>query len=162
MRVGDRLEMRVIRVAVLAAPGEGGDAVFADQSGRDVVLRGQRVRRRKHHLGAAGLERAHEIGRLGRDVQTRPDADALERPVALEPFADQAQHGHLALGPFDAADTLGPQAEVGHVVGRQDGRGGHRRSVSLRTKRRRNGAVISAQGGLRRWISRSSKRACSL
>ena len=29
------------------------------------------------------------------------------------------EHGHLALGPFDPADALGGEAEVGDVVGRQ-------------------------------------------
>ena len=60
---------------------------------------------------------------------------------ALEPLADQAQDGHLALGPLDAADALGGEAEVGDVVGREQAGGGvsavgvgHRRSVSLRAE----------------------------
>ena len=111
--------MRVVRVAVLAAPGERRDPVLGDERRRDVVLRGQRVRRREHDVGAAGLERPHEVRGLGRDVQAGADPDALERPLRLEPLADQPQDGHLALGPVDAADALGRQAEVGHVVGRQ-------------------------------------------
>ena len=73
---------------------------------------------REDDLRAAGLERAHQVGRLGRDVEARADAQAGERPLALEALADQAQDGHLALGPLDAADALGGEAEVGHVVGR--------------------------------------------
>ena len=42
-----------------------------------------------------------------------------ERPLALEPLADQAQDGHLPLRPLDAADALGGEAEVGDVVGRE-------------------------------------------
>ena len=110
-----------------------GDPVLGDERGRDVVLGRQRVRGREHDLRAAGLERAHQVGRLGRDVEARPDAQAVERPLALEPLADEAQDGHLALGPLDAADALGGEAEVGDVVGGQAAvGGGHRRSVSLR------------------------------
>ena len=94
-----------------------GDPVLGDERGRDVVLGRQRVRGREHDLGAAGLERAHQVGGLGRDVEARPDAQAVERPLALEPLADEAQDGHLALRPFDAPDALGGEAEVGDVVG---------------------------------------------
>ena len=163
LRVGvrDRVEVRVVGVAVLAAPGVDGDAVLRHERRRDVVLGRQRVARREHDLRAAGLERAHEVGRLGRDVQAGADAQAVERPLALEPLADEAQDGHLALGPLDAADALGGEAEVGDVVGRGCAGGGHRASISLRVKRRRSGAVRSGQGEPRRWTSRSSKRRCS-
>ena len=43
----------------------------------------------------------------------------VERPLRLEPLADEPEHRHLALGPVDAADALGGEAEVGHVVGGQ-------------------------------------------
>ncbi len=117
MRVGDGPKMRVVRLVVLAAPGEGRDAVLGDQRRRDVVLGRQRVARREHDLRAAGLERAHQVGGLGRDVEARADAQAIERPVALEALADQAQDGHLALGPLDPPDAFGGEAEVGDVVG---------------------------------------------
>ena len=107
--------------------------------------------------GAAGLERAHEVGRLGRHVQARADAQPVERPVALEALADEAEDGHLALGPFDAPDALGGEAEVGHVVGAGRAGCGHRSSVSLRAKKRRNGAAKSGQGEPSRWTRRSSK-----
>ena len=90
-----------------------------DERRRDVVLGRQRVARREDDLGAAGLERAHQVGRLGRDVEAGADAQAVERPLALEALADQAQDGHLALGPLDPADALGGEAEVGDVVGRR-------------------------------------------
>ena len=113
------LEVGVVRVAVLAAPGVDGDAVLGDQRRGDIVLGRQRVGRAQDHVRAAGLERAHQVGGLGRDVQARADAQAVERPLALEALADEAQDGHLALGPLDAADALGGEAEVGHVVGGQ-------------------------------------------
>ena len=161
MRVGDRVEVGVVGVAVLAAAGEGGDAVLGDERRRDVVLRGQRVRGREHDVRPTGLERAHQVGRLGRDVQARPDAQAIERALALEALADQAQDGHLPFRPLDAADAFVGEAEVGHVVGGQDGGVGHRGSISLRAKKRRSGAARSGQGEPRRWMRRSSKRACS-
>ena len=146
LRVGDAVEVGVVGVAVLAAPGERGDPVLGDERGGDVVLGRQRVGRGEHDVGAAGLERPHEVGRLGRDVEARPDAQAGERALALEALADEAQDGHLALGPFDAADALGGEAEVGDVVGGQRGGGGHERWVSLRSNRRRSGAVMVRPG----------------
>ena len=122
VRVGDAVEVRVVGVAVLAASGVHADPVLGDERGGHIVLRRERVRGGQHDLGATGLERPHEVGGLGRDVQARADAQPLERPVALEPLADEAQDGHLALGPFDAADAFGREAEVGDVMGGQ-GRG---------------------------------------
>ena len=110
------------------------DAVLGDERGGHVVLGRQRVARGEDDLRAAGLERAHQVRRLGRDVEARADAQAVERPVALEPLADQAQDGHLALGPLDPADALGGESEVGDVVGRGRAGGRHRGSVSLRLK----------------------------
>ena len=65
------------------------------------------LRRREDDLGAAGLERPHQVGGLGRDVEARADPDPGQRLLALEALADQAQDGHLALGPLDPADALG-------------------------------------------------------
>ncbi len=117
VRVGDRPEVRVVGVAVLAAPGVRRDAVLGDERGRDVVLGRERVAGREHDMRPAGLERAHQVRGLGRDVEAGADAQAVERPVALEALADEAQDGHLALGPLDPSDTLGGEAEVGDVVG---------------------------------------------
>ena len=76
-------------------------------------------------LGAAGLERPHQVRGLGGDVEARPDAQAGEGLLALEPLADQAQDGHLALGPLDAADALLGEREVRHVVRDVGGGVGH-------------------------------------
>jgi hypothetical protein len=35
-------------------------------------------------------------------VQARPEADAGKRLLAGKAFADEAQHGHVLLGPLDA------------------------------------------------------------
>ena len=117
-RVRHRVEVRVVGVAILAPPGVDGDPVLGHERRGDVVLGRQRVARREDDLGAAGLERAHQVGGLGGDVQAGPDPQTVERPLALEALADQAQDGHLALGPLDPADALGGEAEVGDVVGR--------------------------------------------
>ena len=56
VRVGDGVEMRVVRVA-LSSPRtrERADAVAGDERRRDVVLGRERVRRAERDLGAAGL-----------------------------------------------------------------------------------------------------------
>jgi hypothetical protein len=109
MRIGDGLEVRVVRVAVLATPGVDGDAVLRDERGSNVILRRQRVAGGEDDLRPAGLERPHQVGGLGRDVETGTDAEAVERPVALEALADETEDRHLSLGPLDAPDALGGQ-----------------------------------------------------
>ena len=52
-------------------------------------------------------------------MQARADAQALERLLLLEALADEAQDGHLALGPLDAPDAVGGEAEIGDVMRRQ-------------------------------------------
>ena len=108
--VGDRVEVRVVGVPVLAATGEHADPVLGDERGGHVVLGRERVAGGQDHVGAAGLERPHQVGRLGGHVQAGADAEAGERSLALEPLADQAQDRHLPLRPFDPADALGCEA----------------------------------------------------
>ena len=119
MRVRDRVEVRVVRVAILAASSERADPVARDERGRDVVLRRERVRRGERHVRSARRERPHEVGRLGRHVEAGGDAQALERPLAREALADEPQDRHLPLGPFDAADAFVGEAQVGDVVRRE-------------------------------------------
>ena len=64
------------------------------------------------------LQRAHEVGGLGGDVQAGADAQARERPLPLEALADEAQDRHLPLRPLDATNTFIHETEVGDVVGR--------------------------------------------
>ena len=109
-----------------------------------------------------------------------------QRPLARESLADEAQDGHLALGPLDPADALVGEAEVGDVVGRQGGRVVIAGGISGRWTGRqaaggppimpeaRRSAVATEEppdrSGQRahqpaaataRWMSRSSKRTCS-
>ena len=53
-------------------------------------------------------------------MQAGADPDPGEGPIPLEPFPDQAQHRHLALGPVDPADPFRRKPEVRDVVGGQD------------------------------------------
>ena len=100
---GDRLvDVRVVGVGVLALDRVGADAVVLDQRSGDVVLRGERVARAQHDLGAAGLQGAHEVGGLGGDVQACADAHAVERLLGFEALADAREHRHVGVGPLDA------------------------------------------------------------
>ena len=83
------LDVRVVRVVVLALDREDRDVVLLDERGGDVVLRGERVRRAEDDVGAAGLQRARQVRRLGRHVQAGRDAVAVERLLALEALADR-------------------------------------------------------------------------
>ncbi len=164
VRVGDRVEVRVVRVAILAAAGVDRDPVLGDERRRDVVLGRERVRGAEDDLGAAGLERPHEVGGLGRDVEAGADPQAGERPLALEALADEAQDRHLALGPLDPADALGGEAEVGDVVGGQDVLAVVIESSGLlagANEAPERSAARSGQGEPSRWTRRSSKRTCS-
>ena len=114
--VDSRLDVRVVRVVVLALDRENRDVVLVDERGCDVVLRRERVRGAQHHVGAARLQRAGEVRRLGRHVQTRGDAVAGKRLLVLEALADRGEHGHLAVSPLDAAHALGRKREVFHVM----------------------------------------------
>ena len=101
------VDVPVVGRVVLALDGVDAHAVLLDQRRRDVVLGGERVGGAEHHVGAAGLERAHEVGGLGGDVQAGADAHALERLLAREALADGGQHRHLHVGPLDAQHALG-------------------------------------------------------
>ena len=68
----------------------------------DVVLRRERVGRAQRDVGAAGLEREHQVGGLGGDVEARADAHAGERLGLREAVADLGEHGHERGGPLDA------------------------------------------------------------
>ena len=81
--VDRRLDVRVVRVVVLALDREDGDVELLDERRGDVVLRRERVRRAEHDVRAAGLQRAHEVRGLGRHVQARRDAVAAQRLLAV-------------------------------------------------------------------------------
>ena len=56
----------------------------------------------RHEVGAAGLEGAGQVGGLGGDVQAGRHAQAGERLLLGEAFADAGQDRHVAVGPEDA------------------------------------------------------------
>ena len=100
---------------VLALDGVDGDAEVLHEAGGDVVLGRERVGGDQDEVGAAGLERAGQVGRLGRHVQAGRHPQAGQRLLGLEPLADRPQHGHVALGPDDPLLADGGQREVFHV-----------------------------------------------
>ena len=110
------LDVLVVRVVVLALDRERRDPVLVDERGRDVVLRRERVGRADDDVGAARLERAHQVRRLGRHVQAGGDPVAGQRLLGLEPLADRGQHRHLPVGPLDPAHALGGERQILHVI----------------------------------------------
>ncbi len=70
-----------VRVEVLATDRAHLDAVIQHERRGDVVLGRQRVGRAQRHLRAARLERPHEAGGLGGDVQAGGDPDPVQRPL---------------------------------------------------------------------------------
>ena len=117
LMVERRTDVRVVGVAILALDGVGRDLEMGDERGGHVILRRQRVRRAQHRIGAAGGQGAHQVGRLGGDVEAGADPPALERSLGREPFADAGQHRHLPVRPFDLQPAGIGQAQVRHVGG---------------------------------------------
>ena len=111
-----RLNVAVVGLVVLALDRKDGDAIMRDQRGGHVVLGAERVRGAEPHVRPSGLQRFHEIRRLGGHVQTGGRPQTFERLLALEPFFDQPQHGHGGLGPFDLQLALLRQLDVFHIV----------------------------------------------
>jgi len=129
------VDVAVVRRIVLAFDGMDADTVLVDEGGGHVVLGAQRVAGAQDDVGAARLERAHEVGRLGRDVQAGADAHAFERLLDGEALADGLEHGHVHVGPLDAQDALRGEADVLDVVLGSHGRSPHSRSSAAATTR---------------------------
>ena len=115
-------DVLVVGVRILALDREDLDAVVRHEVRRDVILRGERVRGAQRDVGAARLERHHEVRGLGGHVQARAHLEPGERLLLREARLHLAEHLHRALGPFGAVASLGGEAQVLHVV-----RGGGRR-----------------------------------
>ncbi len=94
-------DVLVIGVVVFLADGEDGDAEVVDEAGGHVVLGAERVGGDQHHVGAAGLQRADQVGSLAGDVQAGRQAQAGQRFLLGEAFADAGQHRHVAVSPQD-------------------------------------------------------------
>jgi hypothetical protein len=87
--------------------GEHGGAQLVVDGGGDVVLGGQRVGGAQRQLGAAGVQRAAEVGGLGGDVQAGRDAHPRKRAGPGQLGGDRGQHRHAAGGEVDLAPSLG-------------------------------------------------------
>ena len=100
-----RVEVLEVGLVALAANRERRDAVLVRQCRRDLVLRRQRVRGGQPHVGAAVLERQHQVRGLRGDVQARRDADARKRLGRRKAVANDAHDRHLARCPLDASNA---------------------------------------------------------
>ena len=92
----------VVGVVVLALDGEDRNALIAHQAGGNIVLGRERIRGAQHHVGAAVAQADGQVRGLGRNVQAGRDANALQRLVLDEFFADNLQHLHGLVRPLDA------------------------------------------------------------
>ena len=81
-----------------------------------VVLRRQRIRGTECDVGAASLERDHQVGRLGRHVQAGTHPYPGQRPLGGEPLADLPQDRHRTLGPFRPRTARVRESERLHIV----------------------------------------------
>jgi hypothetical protein len=121
-----RLDVPVVGGLVLAFDRERRDAELARQRRGHVILGRQRVRRAQRDGRPGGLQRDHQVGRLGGHVQAAADPQAGQRFVATESLANAAQDGHLPVGPANSAqagfgqghvfDVVAGRADVGHQL----------------------------------------------
>ena len=111
-----RHDMRVVRLVVLALNGVRRNVVIAHQAGRDVVLRRKWIRSTKHNVGAAVAQGDSQVGSLGRNVQAGRNANALQRLVLDEFFADDLQNLHRLVGPVNALFAQIGKFNVGDVA----------------------------------------------
>ena len=108
-------DVRVVRVAVFALDGEHRDVVVLGERRRNVVLGGQRVAGAQNDVGAASLERSHQVGRFGRNVQACRHLLPGQRFFLAEPLADLRQNRHVPIRPLDSPFPLVSQTKVLHV-----------------------------------------------
>ena len=109
-------DVRVIGGVVLALDRVGGDVVILHQRGGHFILRRKRIRGAQHHIRAAIAQRDGQIGGFAGDVQARGHANALQRLFLDELLADQLQHGHVLIGPFDPALAFFGECDVLYVA----------------------------------------------
>ena len=97
------------------------------QSGRHVVLGGQRVAARGVHLGAAGGEAQAQARRLRLHMDAQRDLEAGERLGFQEFLLDAVEQRHMVADPDDLLRAALPKVDVSDVTG-------HKRIVSRGTK----------------------------
>ena len=110
-------DVPVVRVVIFAVDRKDRDVVSTNERRRDRILRRERIRRAQHDLGATRLERAHQIGCLGRNVEARTDAEPSERLLLLKTSANLAQYRHVAICPVDQAAALLRERQILDVMG---------------------------------------------
>jgi hypothetical protein len=110
------MDVAIVGLLIFAFDGIDGDTIVFHERSRHIILRGEWVRGAQGNLRAARLERAHQIGSLGGYMETRRDTDAAQRLLLLKSLADEAQHRHLVLCPFDAQGALLRQTQVLHII----------------------------------------------
>ncbi len=105
------VDVLVVRLGVLALDRVGANAILRNECRGHVILRGERVARAQHDVGAAGLQGAHQVRGLGGDVQARAHAESLEGLLGSEPLADGGEYRHVGIGPLDARLASGSEAQ---------------------------------------------------
>ena len=80
-----------------------GIGVYAEriQTGRDVILRGERIAARRVYLRAAGCQTGRKIGRFRLHMDGHGDLFARKGLFPLQPAADLRQRRHEVLHPCD-------------------------------------------------------------
>ena len=110
------VDMLVIGDVVLALDGKDRDLEMRHQRRRHIILGGERVGGGQHHIRAAQVQGVHQVGGLGGHVQAGGDAHPLQRALLGKALADQAQDGHLPLGPFDAPPAAFGQLDISNII----------------------------------------------
>ena len=87
------------------------------QSGRHVVLRGQRVAARGVHLGAAGGEAQAQARRLRLHMDAQRNLHPGERLGVDEILLDAVKQRHMVADPADLERSAFPQIDISDMAG---------------------------------------------
>ena len=109
-------EMRIVGVIVLTLNGVSRNVEIAIERGSDFVLRGERIGGTENHISAAIAESDHQVGGFAGDVETRGNAQTLQRLLLDEALANDLQHRHLLLRPLDFAFAGFGQRNIFYVA----------------------------------------------
>ena len=112
------VDVRVVGIVVFALDGECGDAVFARQRRRHIVLRAQRIAGAYRRLRAAVLQREHQVRGFGGHMQAGGYSQPGQRLFFGKALPNLAQHRHLALSPAYPPYAVGRQRAVFNVRAR--------------------------------------------
>ena len=93
-----------------------GNRVILHQRRGNFILRRERIRRAQNQIGSAVAQRDGQVRGFAGHVEARGQAHALERLFLDEPLANQLQHGHLLIRPFDLSLALLRQPQIFYVA----------------------------------------------